>query len=85
MSDNTYNESDPKMSRKHLNIEQREYLYQLQSERNLSRRQMAALLGCHQSTVSRELKRNLGALGVYLPATAQAKSGENKRNDRSRR
>ncbi len=67
------------MSHKHLNIEQREHLYQLQGRGNLSQRQMAVLVGCHQSTVSRELQRNRSALGVYLPDTAQAKSEERRK------
>ncbi|EPF24794.1 Transposase, IS30 family [Microcystis aeruginosa SPC777] len=46
------------MSHQHLNIEQRNLLYQLSQEGNLSQRQMAVWLGCHQSTISRELKRN---------------------------
>ncbi|MCA2768046.1 MAG: helix-turn-helix domain-containing protein, partial [Microcystis sp. M152S2] len=38
------------MSHQHLNIEQRNLLYQLSQEGNLSQRQMAVWLGCHQST-----------------------------------
>jgi IS30 family transposase len=62
------------MSRPHLNIEQRNLLYQLSQEGNLSQRQMAVWLGCHQSTISRELKRNQSSLGCYLPDTAQAQN-----------
>ncbi|ELP55747.1 transposase domain protein [Microcystis aeruginosa TAIHU98] len=40
-------------------------LYQLSQEGNLSQRQMAVWLGCHQSTISRELKRNQSSLGCY--------------------
>jgi hypothetical protein len=57
------NKSDPKMSRPHLNIEQRNLLYQLSQEGNLSQRQMAVWLGCHQSTIARELRRNQSSLG----------------------
>ncbi|ROI10133.1 helix-turn-helix domain-containing protein, partial [Microcystis aeruginosa FACHB-524] len=53
-------------------MEQRNLLYQLSQEGNLSQRQMAVWLGCHQSTISRELKRNQSSLGCYLPDTAQA-------------
>jgi len=49
-------------------------LYQLSQEGNLSQRQMAVWLGCHQSTISRELRRNQSSLGCYLPDTAQAQS-----------
>ncbi|MFN7246298.1 MAG: helix-turn-helix domain-containing protein, partial [Microcystis sp.] len=51
------------MSHQNLNIEQRNLLYQLSQEGNLSQRQMAVWLGCHQSTISRELKRNQSSLG----------------------
>ena len=68
------------MSRKHLNIEQRNLLYQLSQEGNLSQRQMAVWLGCHQSTISRELKRNQSSLGCYLPDTAQAESETRRKN-----
>ena len=68
------------MSRKHLNIEQRNLLYQLSQEGNLSQRQMAVWLGCHQSTISRELRRNQSSLGCYLPDTAQAESETRTKN-----
>ena len=68
------------MSRKHLNIEPRNLLYQLSQEGNLSQRQMAVWLGCHQSTISRELRRNQSSLGCYLPDTAQAESETRRKN-----
>ena len=61
------------MSRKHLNIEQRNLLYQLSQEGNLSQRQMAIWLGC-------QLRRNQSSLGCYLPDTAQAKSETRRKN-----
>jgi transposase, IS30 family len=70
------------MSHKHLNIEQRNLLYQLEQQGNLSQRQMAALLNCSQSTVSRELRRNQSSLGGYLPDTAQAKSEARRKNSK---
>jgi IS30 family transposase len=70
------------MSHQHLNIEQRNLLYQLSQEGNLSQRQMAVLLGCHQSTISRELRRNQSSLGCYLPETAQAKSETRRKNSK---
>ena len=41
---------------------------------------MAVWLGCHQSTISRELKRNQSSLGCYLPDTAQAESETRRKN-----
>jgi transposase, IS30 family len=70
------------MSHPHLNIEQRNLLYQLCQQGNLSQRQMAALLNCSQSTVSRELRRNQSSLGCYLPDTAQAKSETRRKNSK---
>ena len=70
------------MSHRHLNIEQRTRLYQLCQEENLSQRQMAVLLGCHQSTISRELRRNQSSLGCYLPDTAQAQSKTRRKNSK---
>jgi IS30 family transposase len=55
-------------------------LYELSQEGNLSQQQMAVLLGCHQSTISRELRRNQSSLGCYLPDTAQAKSETRPKN-----
>jgi IS30 family transposase len=68
------------MSRQHLNIEPRNLLYQLSQEGNLSQRQMAVWLGCHQNTISRELRRNQSSLGCYLPDTAQAQSETRRKN-----
>ena len=61
------------MSRQHLNIEQRNLLYQLSQEGNLSQRQMAIWLGC-------QLRRNQSSLGCYLPDTAQAQSETRRKN-----
>jgi transposase, IS30 family len=70
------------MSHQHLNIDQRNRLYQLHQEGSLSQRQMATLLHCSQSTVSRELRRNQNSLGYYLPDTAQAKSETRRKNSK---
>jgi IS30 family transposase len=59
------------MSYSHLSIDQRNYLYQLQQEQELSQREIAKLIGCSQSTICRELKRNKTEQGWYLPDTAQ--------------
>ena len=69
-----------KWSPQHLNIEQRNLLYQLSQGGNLSQRQMAVWLGCYQSTISRELRRNQSSLGCYLPDTAQAESETRRKN-----
>jgi len=41
---------------------------------------MAVWLGCHQSTIARELRRNQSCLGCYLPDTAQAESETRRKN-----
>jgi IS30 family transposase len=41
---------------------------------------MTVWLGCHQSTISRELRRNQSSLGCYLPDTAQAESETRRKN-----
>ncbi|BAG03030.1 conserved hypothetical protein [Microcystis aeruginosa PCC 9432] len=56
MSDQCNNKSQ-KLSHQHLNIEQRNLLYQPSQEGNLSQRQMAVLLGCHQSTTKGIIKK----------------------------
>ena len=59
------------MSYSHLTTEQRHRLYELQLQQKLSQKKLAELIGCSQSTISRELKRNKTELGLYLPDTAQ--------------
>ena len=71
------------MSYSHLNIDQRNYLYQLQQTRSLSQSELGKLIGCSQSTISRELKRNKNSEGLYLPDTAQRLS-EKKRKESKR-
>jgi len=71
------------MSYSHLNIDQRNYLYQLQQTRTLSQSELGKLIGCSQSTISRELKRNKNSEGLYLPDTAQRLS-EKKRKESKR-
>jgi IS30 family transposase len=66
------------MSYSHLNIDQRNYLYQLQQTRSLSQSELGKLIGCSQSTISRELKRNKNSEGLYLPDTAQRLSEKKK-------
>jgi len=63
--------SDQPMSYSHLTIEQRNLLYQLRQEPKLSQREIAKSLGCSQSTICRELKRNKTAQGWYRPEPAQ--------------
>ena len=58
----------------HLVSKQREEIYVLQ-KLNYSQSKIAKKIGCHQSTVSRELKRNrAGPKLGYLPDRAQKKS-----------
>ncbi len=68
------------MSRKHLNIEQRNLLYQLSQEGNLSQRQMASGSDVIKARPERELRRNQSSLGCYLPDTAQAESETRTKN-----
>jgi len=58
----------------HLNEYQREQLYVLQQQ-SISKQQMAMELGCHRSTIYRELARNKRKIG-YLPDRAQFMSEE---------
>ena len=70
------------MSYSHLNIDQRNYLYQLQQTRTLSQSELGKLIGCSQSTISRELKRNKNSEGLYLPDTAQRLSKKKGKNQK---
>ena len=70
------------MSYSHLNIDQRNYLYQLQQTRSLSQSELGKLIGCSQSTISRELKRNKNSEGLYLPDTAQRLSEKKGKNQK---
>lgn len=60
------------MSYTHLNADERLKLYQLKQQQ-LSNRTIAHQLGRSASTISRELKRNQTAEGLYLPDSAQGK------------
>ena len=59
------------MSYSHLTIDQRNHLYQLRQEQNLSQRELATLVGCSQSTICRELQRNKTEQGWHVPDKAQ--------------
>jgi IS30 family transposase len=71
------------MSYSHLNIDQRHLLYQLQQQQKLSQSELGKLIGCSQSTISRELRRNKNFNNLYLPDTAQQLS--DKRRQESKR
>ena len=71
------------MSYTHLNIDQRHLLYQLQQKQKLSQSELVKLIGCSQSTISRELRRNKNLENLYLPDTAQQLS--DKRRQESKR
>ena len=71
------------MSYSHLNIDQRYLLYQLQQKQKLSQSELGKLIGCSQSTISRELRRNKNLDNLYLPDTAQQLS--DKRRQESKR
>lgn len=63
----------------HLTLEQ---IYQISADlkSNISISEIARRLGCHKSTISRELKRNTGLRG-YRPKQAHAKAKERKANN----
>lgn len=63
----------------HLTLEQR---YQISSDlkSNISISEIARRLGCHKSTISREIKRNTGLRG-YRPKQAQSKATARKANN----
>lgn len=65
----------------HLTIEEREILAQERAA-GRTQRQIADRLGCHPSTVSRELKRNGGTFGLYLPSRAQALADRRRRQSK---
>jgi hypothetical protein len=61
-----------------LTSEQRSQIFVL-LQKKTSRKEMAALTGTSESTLSRELRRNSTALGHYLWKTAEAKAMERRR------
>ena len=71
------------MSYSHLNIDQQNLLYQLQQKQKLSQSELGKLIGCSQSTISRELRRNKNLENLYLLDTAQQLS--DKRRQESKR
>jgi len=69
------------MHGRHLTIEQREILAQERAA-GRTQREIAGRLGCHPSTVSREVKRNGGAFGLYLPSRAQVLADRRRRQSK---
>ena len=53
------------MSHKQLTQEQRYHLYEM-NKMSLLQKDMATVLGVHPSTISRELKKNVGKRGEYI-------------------
>lgn len=70
------------MSYSHLNIDQRILLYQLLQKEKISQSELGKLIGCSQSTISRELKRNQSVEGLYLPDTAQGLSKKRRKESK---
>jgi len=58
------------MGYKHLNIDERESILKMQSERK-SMTSIAKLIGRNKGTISRELSRNISSTGEYKPHLAQ--------------
>jgi IS30 family transposase len=65
----------------HLSLEEREILAQGRAAGH-SQAAIADRLGCAPSTISRELKRNGGAFGLYLPSRAQALAERRRRRSK---
>jgi len=62
----------------HLSIGQREKLFKYSVE-GYSQKLIASLIGCSQSSVSRELSRNRGLDGEYSPSASQIHYEENRK------
>ncbi len=63
------------MMYKHLISEQRSQIFALLQSKT-SRKEIARIVGCSESTISRELKRNCGKFGRYTWQLAQEKAKE---------
>ena len=72
------------MSYSHLTIDQRNHLYQLRQEQNLSQRELAKLVGCSQSTICRELQRNKTEQGWYVPDKAQVLTDRRRKDSKKK-
>ena len=72
------------MSYSHLTIDQRNHLYQLRQEQNLSQRELATLVGCSQSTICRELQRNKTEQGWYVPDKAQVLTDKRRKDSKKK-
>lgn len=70
------------MHRGHLTIQEREIMARRRAE-GLSQAAMARQLGRHPSTISRELRRNVGGDGGYWPSLAQARAGRRRRQSKT--
>ncbi len=62
---------------KQLNLPQR-YAFSALEKRGVSIKECAAEIGCHKSTLYRELKRNATKTGRYNPDKAQEMANERK-------
>jgi len=69
------------MHGRHLTLEEREILAQERAA-GRSHAVIARRLGCDRSTIWRELKRNGGAFGMYLPSRAQALADRRRRRSK---
>ncbi|MFO8015112.1 MAG: IS30 family transposase [Phycisphaerae bacterium] len=65
----------------HLTLQDREILAQERAA-GRSHAAIARRLGCNRSTIWRELKRNGGAFGMYLPSRAQALADRRRRRSK---
>ena len=69
------------MHGRHLTLEDREILAQERAA-GRSHAAIARRLGCDRSTIWRELRRNGGAFGMYLPSRAQALADRRRRRSK---
>ena len=66
------------MSYKHLTLDERNVIYRMRFL-GKSQAEIACCLGRRPSTISRELTRNAGYGGRYVPGTAQVKANARRR------
>jgi len=71
------------MSYRHLTESERTVIFYLQMD-GRSKAEIARRIGRHASTIGRELRRNVGCLGHYLPDMAQRQAVQRRRQPRSR-
>ena len=72
------------MSYRHLSESERGVIFYLHMD-GCSNAEIGGQIGRHASTIGRELRRNVGVLGQYLPGVAQRLANRRRRQGRHRR